>query len=163
MVKHLFCRSVRQETRQGYLLQLSCIASCRRRRTSLPGATSARGAGGRLAPSDKSARYCGGVRRRGRRFGVGQPRVNEEKKERKGGGAGEGRGNVHGVWNDTNESLRVCRRGCCLEQSSENEELEGENIRGWERRRLMMRRKPKMPANRVGCCKRWNRPAGGCL
>ena len=42
------------------------------------GVASARGAGGRSG--DNSARSCGGVRRRGGRFGVVQPRVNEKKK-----------------------------------------------------------------------------------
>ena len=38
------------------------------------------------APSDNSARGCGGVRRRGKHFGAGKkPRENEKKEERKGG------------------------------------------------------------------------------
>ena len=36
------------------------------------------------APGDNSAKYCGGVRRRGRSFGEGQPRENEKKGKRKG-------------------------------------------------------------------------------
>ena len=37
------------------------------------------------APGDNSARYCGGVRWRGRRFGVVRFRENEKKEESKGG------------------------------------------------------------------------------
>ena len=41
---------------------------------------------------------------------------------------------MHGVWNETNAQLRLVKEGATLEQSGENEELDGEKIRGWERR-----------------------------
>ena len=64
------------------------------------------------APGDNSAIYCGGVRRRGKHFGVGKPRENEKKEERKGGVPRRDGETCTAFGNDTNASSRVRQRGC---------------------------------------------------
>ena len=59
---------------------------------------------------------------------------------------------MHGVWNETNAQLRLVKEGATLEQSGENEELDGEKNQRMGTEKLMMRKKSKDAANRVGRC-----------
>ena len=67
------------------------------------------------------------------------------------------KGNLHGVWNDTNASLRVRRRGCYFGAERRERGAGGQNLRRKESFvKLSDEKASKLQANSAGCCKRWN-------